>query len=227
MKVYGKNVFEELKHKPQIFKRIYLAQNFKDQQIIAFIKQHKISYTFVSLNQLNNLVKGNHQGIIMLIDDYEYYSLSEILNEKVIVMLDHLEDPHNLGAIIRTCEAAGVKAIIIPKDRSVTVNDTVYKTSSGALSNVKIVQVNNLVNSLNTLKKNNYFIYGAAMDGTNYQKVDYATKVVLVIGNEGKGISPLIRKNCDEIISIPMYGKINSLNASVATAILIYDVITR
>ena len=142
-------------------------------------------------------------------------------------MLDHLEDPHNFGAIIRTCEAAGIKSIVIPKDRSVSVNETVMKTSVGALEHVNIAMVNNLINAINDFKDNGFFVYAAQMDGTNYKNVDYADKVLLIIGNEGSGISRLVRKNCDEIVSIPQYGKINSLNASVASAILIYGIVNK
>ena len=169
--------------------------------------------------------KGNHQGIIIDIDDYEYFSLDEIEKENVIIMLDHLEDPHNFGAIIRTIEAAGFKSIIIPKDRSVEVNPTVMKVSAGTLEKVKIARVNNLVNTINELKKKGYWIIGTDMDGTDYKEIDYKGKVAIVIGNEGKGMSRLVKENCDFIASIPMKGQVNSLNASVAAALIIYEVI--
>ena len=138
-------------------------------------------------------------------------------------MLDHIEDPHNFGAIIRTAESMGVKNIIIPKDRSVVVNETVMKTSAGALNYVNIIQVTNLVNAINYLKDKGFFIYGAEADGENYKSVDYNDKRCLVMGSEGKGISPVVRKNCDMIVSLPMKGHVNSLNVSVATAIFIYE----
>ena len=166
----------------------------------------------------------HNQGIIMEIDDYSYGTLDDIQNDSLVLMLDHLEDPHNFGAIIRTCEAKGIKSIIIPKDRGVTVNETVMKTSSGALNHVNIIMVTNLVNAINKLKDQGYFIYAADMDGKDYKSVDYADKVVLIIGNEGNGISNIIKNNSDEIISIPMKGVVNSLNASVAAAILIYGI---
>ena len=169
--------------------------------------------------------KGNHQGIIIDIDDYEYYPLDEIEKEEVIIMLDHLEDPHNFGAIIRTVEAAGYKSIIIPKDRSVEVTPTVMKVSAGTLENVKIARVNNLVNTINELKKQGYWIIGTAMDGTDYKNIDYKGKIVIIIGNEGKGMSRLVKENCDFIASIPMNGKVNSLNASVAAALIIYEAV--
>ena len=142
-------------------------------------------------------------------------------------MLDHLEDPHNFGAIIRTCEAAGIKSIIIPKDRSVSVTSTVMKTSAGALEHVNIAMVSNLVNVIDDFKDNGYFVYAADMDGTNYKQVNYADKVLLVIGSEGNGLGRLVKKNCDEILSIPQFGHVNSLNASVAAAILIYGIVNK
>ena len=225
MKVYGKNVFNEVKDRHQDIKKIYLSKNFKDNDIITYIKENKLSYQFLDNNVLDKMVDGHHQGIIIDINDYEYANLEEVLNYNTLIMLDHLEDPHNLGAIIRTCEAAGVKGIIIPKDRSVSVNATVMKTSAGALNYVKVVMVKNLVDTINKLKDNGFFIYAADMDGKDYKHIDYASKTCLVIGNEGSGISNLVRKNSDEIVSLPMRGKINSLNASVAAAILIYEVI--
>ena len=171
------------------------------------------------------MVREHHQGVVIDIDDYEYYKLEDIIDENFLVCLDHLEDPHNLGAIIRTCECAGIKGIIIHKDRSIRVNETVMKISAGAINNVKIVEVSNLSEILRKLQKNMFFVYTADMDGLDYRRVDYADKKVLVIGAEGNSVSPIIRKNSDEIISIPMYGKINSLNASVSAAILIYGMI--
>lgn len=227
MKVFGRNVFNEYKNNYKAFRKIYLSKGFSDKEIINFIKEKHLKYDVVDNKALDGMVEGNHQGIVMQIDDYKYASLSDIKDENLIVILDHLEDPHNFGAIIRTCEAAGVKTIIIPKDRSVSVNSTVMKTSVGALQYVKIIMVNNIVNTINTLKKDGYFIYAADMDGINYKDSTFASKTILVIGNEGKGISKLVRDNSDEIVSIPMKGNINSLNASVACAILIYGIVNK
>ena len=167
------------------------------------------------------MVKGVHQGIVLDIFDYNYYTMDDLEGDFVVI-LDHLTDPHNFGAIIRTCESKNIKSIIIPKDRSVLVNDTVYKTSEGAIDNVKIIMVTNIINAINKLKEQNYFVYCADMDGVDYRKVDYAPKKVLVIGSEGIGISSAVKKNSDVIVAIPMSGKINSLNASVSAGILIY-----
>ena len=140
-----------------------------------------------------------------------------------IVMLDHLEDPHNFGAIIRTCEAAGVDGIIIPKDRSVDVNGTVMKTSVGTLDNMKIVSVTNLVNTIEYLKKKGYWVTSTDMEGTCYNKIDYKGSCLIVIGSEGNGVSRLVKENSDFVASIPMKGKVNSLNASVAAGIVIFE----
>lgn len=221
MRVCGKNVFNELDKKT--VRKILLADNFKDKEIINTIKENKIKYIITDSKVMDKMMPHN-QGIIIDIDDFQYGTLDDIQEESLILMLDHLEDPHNFGAIIRTCEAKGIKSIIIPKDRGVTVNETVMKTSSGALNHVNIIMVTNLVNAINKLKDQGYFIYAADMDGVNYREVSYADKVVLVIGNEGNGISKIISNNSDEIISIPMKGVVNSLNASVAAAILIYGI---
>lgn len=223
MLVCGKNVLKET-DKNKIHK-VYLKEGFKDQEILAFLKENKIKYEFTKEFRLNKMVNERHQGIVIDMDDYDYYQLEDILEEDFVVCLDHLEDPHNLGAIIRTCECAGIKGIIIPKDRSVRVNETVMKISAGAINNVKIVEVKNIADALRKLKKNLFFVYTADMDGKDYRSIDYADKIVLVIGAEGSGVSDIVRKESDEIVSIPMYGKINSLNASVSAAILIYGML--
>ena len=227
MKVFGKNVFNELKDNVKSIKKVYIAKNFNDKEIIKFIQDNKISYSVTDPKNMDGMVEGRHQGIIAVIDDYEYVDYRDMLNDNVVVMLDHLEDPHNFGAIIRTCEAAGIKSIIIPKDRSVSVTSTVMKTSAGALEHVNISMVNNLVNVIDDFKDNGYFVYAADMDGQNYKDVDYANKVLLVIGSEGNGVGRLVKKNCDQILAIPMSGHVNSLNASVAAAILIYGIVNK
>ena len=227
MKVFGKNVFNELREDLKSIKRVYIANNFNDREIIDFIKKNNISHSFMDIKKMDGMVDGRHQGIIIEINEYEYVDYKSMLNDKVVVMLDHLEDPHNFGAIIRTCEAAGVKSIIIPKDRSVSVNGTVMKTSAGALEHVNIAMVNNLVNVIKNFQNNGFYVYAADMNGDNYKDVDFADKVLLIIGNEGHGIARLVRDNCDQILAIPQYGKINSLNASVAAAILIYGIVNR
>jgi len=174
------------------------------------------------------MVNGVHQGIVAEIPDFKYSDLDDVVENKencLVIILDHLEDPHNFGAIIRTSEAAGVDAIVIPNKRSVEVNPTVLKTSVGAIDNIPVCMVSNIVNTINNLKKQGFWIVGTDMDGTDYRELDYSGKTAIVIGNEGKGISDLVRKSCDFIASIPMYGKVNSLNASVAAGVMIYEVV--
>ena len=167
-------------------------------------------------------ISSNHQGIILNIEDYKYVSLSSItFKNALLVILDHIEDPHNFGAIIRSCEAFGVDGIIIPSTRSIEVNSTVIKTSVGTVFNMKIAKVKNIVNTMHELKKNGFWIVGTDMEGTRYDEIDYKGSTCIVCGNEGFGMSRLVKENCDFIATIPMKGEVNSLNASVATAIVI------
>ncbi len=217
MYVYGKNVAKELQSK---IEKVYVANNFKDKELLKSIQAPII---YVDKNKLDKMVDGVHQGIVLKIADYEYKDISSLNNETVVI-LDHLEDPHNLGAIIRTCEAAGITDIILPKDRSVQVNSTVMKTSAGCLDKVNLYQVTNLVQTINHLKKQGFWIIGTDMNGTDYKKIDYQGKIAIIIGNEGNGMSRLIKESCDFIASIPMYGTVNSLNASVAAGIVLFEV---
>ena len=225
MRVYGKNVAKEILQKTKTIKKAYIYENFNDNEILEQLKKAGIPCKFLDKKSLDDIEEGNHQGIILEIDDYKYTFLDELLDRDIIVILDHLEDPHNFGAIIRTCEAAGINSIIIPKDRSVKVNATVMKTSAGTLENVDICMVSNIVNAIKTLKDNGFWIIGTDMEGTDYRKIDYKGKIAIVIGNEGKGLSRLTEENCDFIAKIPMYGTVNSLNASVAAALVIYEAV--
>ena len=228
MLVYGRNVARELLNKNEKISKIILQEGFDDKNIISLIESKNIKVEYKLKREIDNLAKGVHQGILLSIPDYKYKSIEEILNDNTsfVVILDHLEDPHNFGAIIRTCEAAGVDAIIISKDRQVQVNSTVMKTSAGTLDDMNIVLVANLVNAIERLKDNGFWIVGTALDSNlDYRDIDYSGKKALVIGNEGKGMSQIVTKACDYIAKIPMYGKTNSLNASVASGIMIYEMI--
>ena len=230
MYVYGKNVLKEYLGNNQKINNVYLAEGFKDKDILNLIEKNNLNYSYLPKNKIDRLVNGNHQGIILDIDDFKYSSLEEVLSNikneyPLLVMLDHLEDPHNFGAIIRTSEALGVDGIIIPNKRSISVNGTVIKTSAGAISNIPIIEVSNLVNTMNILKKKGFWFVGTDMNGEDYSTLDYKMPLCLVIGSEGSGMSNLVRKTCDYIVSIPMKGKVNSLNASVASAIVISNVI--
>lgn len=230
MYVYGRNVAKELLKNKKVIKKAYLMNGFKEDEILNLLNVNNICIEYLDKRQLDKLEDGNHQGIILQIEDYKYLNLNDMLNSlpenPFIVILDHLEDPHNFGAIIRTCEAAGVHYIVIPKDRSVSINSTVMKTSVGALDNVKIVMATNLNACINELKKNGVWIVGTDMENSScYDEIDYRTPTALVIGSEGFGMSNLVKKNCDFIAKIPMNGKINSLNASVAAGIIIFEAI--
>ena len=229
MIVYGKNVARDLLKNNKEIERIILQDKFNDKEIISLIEKNHINYKYASKKEIDHLANGLHQGIVLYVSDYKYLSLDDLINDKdnsFIVLLDHLEDPHNLGAIIRTCEAAGVDGIVLPKDRQVQINSTVMKTSVGTLDNIKIASVTNLVNAIKELKDNGYWVVGTALNNSvDYRNIDYSGKIALVIGNEGSGISKLVEKNCDYIAKIPMYGKTNSLNASVAAGIMIYEII--
>lgn len=228
MLVYGRNVALEVLKKPKNVQKVLLQDGFDDKKILTLLEKSKIPVFIKPKKEIDHLAEGVHQGIILYVRDYQYYPLADIVNEDAsfLVILDHLEDPHNFGAIIRTCEAAGVDGIIIPKDRQVQVNATVMKTSVGTLDTMKISQVANLSSTIDYLKKNDFWIVGTALeDSVDYRSIDYSGKIALVIGNEGAGISELVRKKCDFIAKIPMYGTTNSLNASVASGIMIYEVI--
>lgn len=221
MYVFGKNVVLELINNKRKINKAFIYKEFKENDIINNLN---CPIKYMDKYELDRLVDGNHQGIIVDIPDYKYHDIDEIVKENgFIVMLDHIEDTHNFGAIIRTCEAAGVDGIIIPKDRSVDVNGTVMKTSVGTLDVVPIVQVTNLVNTIKELKDKGYWVTATDMDGTDYDKIDYKGSICIIIGNEGFGISRLVKDNSDFVASIPMKGKVNSLNASVAAGVIIFE----
>ena len=225
MYIYGKNVAKAKLLSKDKINKIYLSESFSDKDIFDLIKSNKCKYTIVPNKVLNNKVEGLHQGIIIEVDDVETKDFDYIktINKKnpIIVMLDHLEDPHNFGAIIRSCEALGVDAIIIPNDRSVPINATVVKTSAGAIYDINIIRVANLLATMKKLKDMGYWFVGTDMSGSDYTEIDYNMPVCLVIGNEGSGMSKTVKENCDFIAKIPMVGKINSLNASVACGIVL------
>lgn len=225
--IFGKNaVVEAIKHNRKI-EKILLTNNNRDVQQMA--EKNNIKCDVVSKEVLNNKVKENHQGVIAFVEEYKYYELNQIVseeNDSLIVMLDGFEDPHNLGAVIRTAETAGVDGVIIPKNRSVKVNSTVSKVSTGAIEHVKVCEVTNLSQTLKKLKDLGYWVVGAEYTEQSicYWDVDYSMKIVLVIGSEGKGVSRIVREECDYLVKIPMRGKINSLNASVSAALVMYEI---
>ena len=227
MIIYGKNSCKVVLESNIEISKIYLQEGFSEKDIISLIENRNLKINYMPKNKMNDLADGVHQGIILSIPNYKYMDLDVVLGEnKFVVMLDHLEEPHNFGAIVRTCEASGVDAIIIPSDREIEVNPTVVKTSVGTVFQTKIIKVVNLVDTINYLKENGYWIVGTSLDGNlDYKEVDYSGNICLIVGNEGRGMSKLVTKNCDYLTKIPMYGETNSLNASVAAGIMIYEVI--
>ena len=233
MLVSGRNnVKEVLRNFCEIdsVRKAYCQENFNEFDILSLLKKRNIEIIYKKKPELDRLVNNNHQGVILDVRDFAYTSLDDLIMNKedcFVVILDHIEDPHNLGAIIRTVEASGADGIILPLNRSVSVNETVMKTSVGALYNVKIASVTNLNNTIKRLKKEGFWIVGTDMDGEDYTKIKYPKKTALVIGSEGFGMTRLVKESCDFVASIPMHGKVNSLNASVAAGIMIYEVIKR
>ncbi len=201
--------------------------------IIAKCRAKGILIKEISPQKLDYYCGGaNHQGVAVMFASQEYatvedmFALAETRGEKpFLIICDEIEDPHNLGAIIRTAEATGVHGVIIPERRSASLNATVAKAACGALEYVPVARVTNIANTIDALKERGVWVFGADMDGDDYTRTDFDTPCALVIGNEGKGIGALTAKKCDAIISLPMHGKINSLNASVAAGILMYEVV--
>lgn len=230
MYIYGKNVVKETLKNNKKINKAYICNDFNDKDIILSLQKLNIDIKYLTKRELERIDNNNNQGIILDVPDYEYCKLDELLvvHNPFIVILDHIEDPHNFGAIIRTCEAAGVDGIIIPKDRSVSVNSTVMKTSAGALNNIKICMVTNLSRTIAELKEKGLWIIGTDMSNSvSYTSLDYDMPLALIIGSEGFGMSRLVYESCDYIINIPMKGKVNSLNASVAAGISIYKIIEK
>lgn len=230
MIISGKNsVYEALKGTTSVNK-IQILKNARGfDEIVEVAKQNKVRFEFVERAALDKQAK-NHQGVVANVTDFAYCNPEDILEyakqkeeDAFIVILDGIEDPHNLGAIIRSCECAGVHGIIIPNRRAVPVNDTVVKTSAGAIANMRIAKVTNINQEIDKLKNEGVWVYGFEANGSNVYKTNLKGNVALVIGSEGKGISSLTQKKCDEIVSLPLFGKVNSLNASVACGIAVYE----
>ncbi len=235
--IIGRNACLELLNSGRTVDKIYIQKGEQKGSILKIIGKAKflgIHVQEIDRRRLEEITNStNHQGICALVSDFIYSSIEEILaySEKkgeppFLVFLDGIEDPHNLGAIIRTAEVAGVHGVIIPNRRSASINATVEKTSAGATSYMKVCQVTNLSRAIEEVKKKNIFVYGADGDAQSlHTQTNLTGPIALVIGNEGKGISQNIKKHCDELIKIPMFGNISSLNASNAAAILIYEII--
>ena len=227
--VYGKNVVKQYLLDKSNLQKIYLSGN--DKEIKDLASQNGISIQEVDRRKLMALVGDvKHQGVVAVVDDYPEYTLEEVLESipsdevPLLVLLDGIEDPHNLGAILRSVDAVGAHGVILKKDRAVGLTPTVAKVSAGAIDTVKCATVVNLSRAIDELKEKGYWIVGTDMNGQDARGLNYDFPCVLVIGNEGKGMSRLVREKCDYIVSIPMKGKISSLNASVSTGVLLYTI---
>ena len=231
--IYGKNaVTEALKAEKPIDTVFVLKSAQGMNQIIALAKKQGIVIKDAGEDKLKALCGDKHGGVAAALSAVSYCTVEDILanaeskgKPPFIIICDEIQDPHNLGAIIRTAEAAGADGVIIPKRRSATVNPTVFKTSAGAAAWIKIARVSNLVDTIKTLKKHGVWVYGAEADGTSIDKADLSGALALVIGSEGFGLGKLVRENCDVVLSLPMFGKVNSLNASVCAGILMYEAV--
>ena len=234
-KIYGRNPVSELIKSGNDIDKIYVNKETMDGSLKSIIKKaqdRRIIISYCTREKLDELCETTkHQGIMALIPQTEYVDISDILDyakEKneppFIFILDEIEDPHNLGAIIRTANVCGAHGVIIPKRRSATVNATVAKASAGAVSTTKIARVNNINNAINELKKQNVWVYGMEADGDKmYYEHDLKGSIAIVVGSEGFGMSDLVRKSCDFIVKIPVMGTVNSLNASVATGVVAFE----
>lgn len=234
--IIGRNpVLEVLKSGKEIEKLYIQNGELKGSinKIIGIAKERNIIIQRVDKNKLDQISKGNHQGVAALIEAFNYSTVEDILKRAesleqapFLLILDGIEDPHNLGAIIRTAECAGAHGIIIPKRRAASVNETVYKSSAGAVEHISIAKVNNISDTIEMLKDKGLWIYGADVDGEDYYfNVELKGPIALVIGSEGYGLSRIVKEKCDFLLKIPMMGNISSLNASNAASILIYEII--
>lgn len=235
--VEGRNSVIELLESGRDINKIFVAKGEKHgsiNKILALAKEHKVIVTEVERSKINSMSQtNNNQGVIAIVPPFNYCEVEDILNfakekneDPFIVILDGIEDPHNLGSIIRTAETAGVHGIIIPKRRAAQVNSTVNKVSAGAVEHMKIARVNNITETIRYLKENDLWICGTDINtNTYYYNQDFKMPIGIVIGSEGFGMSRLVKENCDFLVKIPMKGKITSLNASVSAGIVMYEVV--
>lgn len=236
MIIEGKNVVFEALSSGQTFNKLFISKQNKDaesQKIIDLAKQKNIRIDFVDKFLLDKkTLTHHHQGVIAEVVDFEYSDIDDILKraderceQPLIVILDGVKDPHNLGAIIRSAECAGAHGIVIPKNRSVSVNETVIKTSAGAISNMLIARVTNINYLISDLKQRGLWVYGFEAGKNTMYQTNLKGPIAIVVGSEGEGIGELTKKKCDDIVSIPLAGSVNSLNASVACGIALFEVV--
>jgi 23S rRNA (guanosine2251-2'-O)-methyltransferase len=233
VKIYGKNPCKEILASGKPIRGAHLQQG-TNADVAAALKAANVPFDTLDRNAFDRTFPGNHQGVVFEIDAYKTLTLDEAfarhaaIAKPVYLMLDGIEDPHNLGAIIRSAEAGGITGIILPKDRSVGITGTVAKVASGAVEYVDVIEVVNLAQTIEKLKQRGFWIVGTAMDADKaYTDIDVSTPLCVVIGNEGKGLGRLVRERVDYCVNIPMVGKANSLNASVAAGVIIFDILRK
>ncbi|MDK2824399.1 MAG: rRNA (guanosine2251-2-O)-methyltransferase [Clostridia bacterium] len=234
--IFGRNpVLELLKSDKSINKILIASGSHKGsiQEIIKLAKEKRIPFQQVDKSKLDKMFPGqNHQGVVALVAVADYVDWQDILEnarrkkeEPLIIMLDEIEDPHNLGAILRTVDAVGAHGVIIPKRRAVPLTEGVAKASAGAVEYVPVARVANLAQTIDQLKKEGCWIVGTSLEGNNFYEQDLKGPLVVIIGSEGRGLSKLTKEKCDFLVTIPMFGKINSLNASVAAGVVLYEIL--
>ena len=233
--IFGRNTVMEALKSNRTINKIWLAkgeQKGSVREIVALAKEKRITVQIVERSKLDKMFPHeNHQGVAASVASADYVAWQDIVDaarqkgeDPLLVILDELEDPHNLGAILRSVDAVGAHGVIIPKRRAVPLTDGVAKASAGAIEHVPVARVSNLVQVIEELKKQGIWIAGADLHGEYMHKQDLTGPLAIVVGSEGKGLGKLVRESCDYVVSIPMQGKINSLNASVATGVLLYEV---
>ena len=232
MLIEGKNAVEECLAGSATVEKIFIFRGINNPELIAKIKASGIPYQFVEKPALDRMSKTkNHQGVIAFVTDYKYFSLNDVIEsayakgtQPLILILDGVEDPHNLGNIIRTAECMGVDGIIIPKNRAASVNDTAMRVSAGAANHVQIAKVVNINHEIEFLKKKGFWIFACELGGVPVNQTNMNGPIAIVMGGEGRGIHNLTLKLVDGVVSIPLHGKINSLNVGSATAMVLYEV---
>ena len=233
MIIFGKNAIVEALRANKAMYKLYIQTSLagKSREIEDLAKRHNIKINYLDKFDLDRLVDDtHHQGYVAEIEDFKYCSVSDILDfatskgeQPFVVLLDGVEDPHNLGSILRVCECAGVHGVIIPKHRACPINHTVAKTSAGALNHMRVAKVTNLTQTIKMLKEENVWVYAVELGGNDLYSTNLRGGLGLVIGSEGYGISSLVKKTCDAIVTMPMLGKVNSLNASVACGVAVFE----
>lgn len=234
MKIEGRNAVLEAVKSGKTIDRVMVKNGMRDdvsRSLVSTIKAAGIKVHFVDKITIDNeSTTGRDQGFIAFVTDYRYAEVEDILSSPkgehpFIVILDGVEDPHNLGSIIRVCECAGVDGLIIGKHRSASVNETVMRVSEGSANHVKIAKVGNINSTIEMLKKQGVWVYGVELGGEDIYKSDLTGAMALVIGGEDTGVNKLTRSKCDKVVTIPMAGKVNSLNASVATGVAVFEAV--